>query len=64
MVTIAEPLIHQYDVPGPRYTSYPPVPVWNSKFSAADWAEALRGVPIDDPFALYAHFPFCATRCL
>lgn len=64
MVTIAESLIHQYDVPGPRYTSYPPVPVWSSNFSPADWATALRGVPSGDPFALYAHFPFCATRCL
>lgn len=64
MVTIAEPLIHQYDVPGPRYTSYPPVPVWDSNFSSASWASALRGVPAGDSFAIYAHFPFCATRCL
>lgn len=64
MVTIAEPLIHQYDVPGPRYTSYPPVPAWSSQFTAAEWAEVLRAVPAGDTFALYAHFPFCATRCL
>ena len=64
MVTIAEPLIHQYDVPGPRYTSYPPVPAWTSEFSAATWTDTLRTVPVDDPFALYLHFPFCATRCL
>lgn len=64
MVTIAEPLIHQYDVPGPRYTSYPPVPAWTADFPADRWREALRTVPRDEPFALYAHFPFCATRCL
>lgn len=64
MVTIAEPLIQQYDVPGPRYTSYPPVPSWTSEFAVDRWAEALRSVAADDAFALYAHFPFCATRCL
>lgn len=64
MVTIAEPLIQQYDVPGPRYTSYPPVPSWTSGFAVERWIEALRTVPAGDPFALYAHFPFCATRCL
>jgi oxygen-independent coproporphyrinogen-3 oxidase len=64
MVAIAEPLIHQYDVPGPRYTSYPPVPSWTSGFPVDRWREALRNVPADDAFALYAHFPFCATRCL
>jgi len=64
MVTIAEPLIHQYDVPGPRYTSYPPVPSWTSGFPAERWTDTLRNVPSGDPFALYAHFPFCATRCL
>jgi len=64
MVTIAEPLIHQYDVPGPRYTSYPPVPAWNNAFTSEDWSAALRSVPPGESFALYAHFPFCATRCL
>ncbi len=64
MVAIAEPLIHRYDVPGPRYTSYPPVPAWSSSFTSEEWVETLRRVPMGDPFALYAHFPFCATRCL
>lgn len=64
MLTIAEPLIRRYDVPGPRYTSYPPVPAWNGAFAGEDWADVLRTVPREQPFALYAHFPFCATRCL
>jgi oxygen-independent coproporphyrinogen-3 oxidase len=64
MVTIAAPLIHQYDVPGPRYTSYPPVPSWAAAFPVDRWEQALRSVPDGDAFALYAHFPFCATRCL
>ena len=24
----------------------------------------MGSVPADEPFALYAHFPFCAKRCL
>jgi oxygen-independent coproporphyrinogen III oxidase len=64
MIAIAEPLIHRYDVPGPRYTSYPPVPAWEANFPADRWVQALREVPAGDPFALYAHFPFCAKRCL
>lgn len=64
MIAIAEPLIHRYDVPGPRYTSYPPVPAWQADFPVARWGQALRETPAADPFALYAHFPFCAKRCL
>ena len=61
---VPEPLIHACDVPGPRYTSYPPIPSWDSTFSAARWADVLHSVPAGDEFALYAHFPFCAKRCL
>lgn len=64
MLAIAEPLIHRYDVSGPRYTSYPPVPAWEPDFAVARWAEVLQDVPAADSFALYAHFPFCAKRCL
>lgn len=61
---VPEPLIHKCDVPGPRYTSYPPVPSWSKDFGADRWRAALASVPDGDPFALYAHFPFCAKRCL
>lgn len=61
---VPEPLIRACDVPGPRYTSYPPVPSWDSGFAPSRWADALRSVPQGDEFALYAHFPFCAKRCL
>ena len=61
---VPEPLIHQCDVPGPRYTSYPPVPSWDPAFGWTQYEAALRAVPTGDEFALYAHFPFCAKRCL
>lgn len=64
MQPIPEPLIHACDVPGPRYTSYPPVPSWDSTFGPDRWAHALSSVSAGEAFALYAHFPFCAKRCL
>lgn len=35
-------LIQKYNVPGPRYTSYPTVPFWNEdQFSEKKWTENL-----------------------
>ena len=31
-------LVQKYNIPGPRYTSYPTVPYWNEElFHEADW---------------------------
>lgn len=58
-------LIGVYDRPGPRYTSYPPIPRWSGEFGASSYLEALARATADDgTFALYTHFPFCASRCL
>ena len=36
-------LIQKYNVPGPRYTSYPTVPYWDeTDFSDEIWAETLK----------------------
>ena len=36
-------LIQKYNVPGPRYTSYPTVPYWNEAgFSVPQWISGLR----------------------
>ena len=35
-------LIQKYNVPGPRYTSYPTVPYWDlNNFSGAQWKETV-----------------------
>jgi oxygen-independent coproporphyrinogen-3 oxidase len=57
-------LIERYDRPGPRYTSYPTVPVWTPEYGAAEYTSALRAIAADDSLALYVHFPFCAVKCL
>jgi oxygen-independent coproporphyrinogen-3 oxidase len=61
-------LIQKYNVPGPRYTSYPTVPFWNEEqFTVKQWTENL----IDtfkisnqtDGISLYIHLPFCESLC-
>jgi oxygen-independent coproporphyrinogen III oxidase len=58
-------LLARYDVPGPRYTSYPAVPDWTGAFDEACWRGHLGKLAnTEAPLALYVHLPFCASRCL
>jgi oxygen-independent coproporphyrinogen-3 oxidase len=62
---VAPELVEKYNRPGPRYTSYPPVPNWTAPFGEADYRAALRDAATDTgDIALYVHIPFCAQRCL
>lgn len=61
-------LLRKYDVPGPRYTSYPTVPYWTGQPSPAEWLDSLarppasqRGAPAGA--AIYVHIPFCESLC-
>lgn len=61
-------LIQKYNVPGPRYTSYPTVPYWNEEeFSRTAWeATALRAFKESnrsEGISLYIHLPFCESLC-
>ncbi|TGK59286.1 oxygen-independent coproporphyrinogen III oxidase [Leptospira wolffii] len=58
-------LIRKYDVPAPRYTSYPTVPYWEDNPTREEWVAAIRRrlVPEDASVALYLHIPFCETLC-
>jgi oxygen-independent coproporphyrinogen-3 oxidase len=58
-------LLEKYDVPVPRYTSYPSVPHWQDVPSPHAWDEALTGAlaPADSSLAVYVHLPFCETLC-
>jgi oxygen-independent coproporphyrinogen-3 oxidase len=58
----------KYDVPGPRYTSYPTVPYWEDTPSEPQWLERLGaalggGRQADHGAALYVHVPFCHALC-
>jgi len=59
-------LLHRYNVPGPRYTSYPTAPVWREEFGPADYEQILaasRQDPAPAPLSLYVHLPFCERLC-
>lgn len=60
---IPEELLAKYDVPGPRYTSYPAAPDWTGGVDEQTYRHALSELG-DRDLALYMHLPFCATRCL
>jgi oxygen-independent coproporphyrinogen-3 oxidase len=55
-------LIAKYDVPVPRYTSYPTAPHFSADVTAANYAGWLRALP-EVPLSLYLHVPFCAQLC-
>jgi oxygen-independent coproporphyrinogen-3 oxidase len=61
-------LVQKYNVPGPRYTSYPTVPYWEEQsFSIIGWQETfLRSFQesnATEGISLYIHLPFCESLC-
>jgi oxygen-independent coproporphyrinogen-3 oxidase len=59
-------LIQKYDVSGPRYTSYPPAPLFTPEFIAKDTKETIIRTeenPNSNNLSLYVHIPFCDTLC-
>ncbi|MBX3725366.1 MAG: oxygen-independent coproporphyrinogen III oxidase [Xanthomonadales bacterium] len=59
-------LLRRYDRPGPRYTSYPTAPQFQSGFDAGDLERAARESnddPIPQRLSLYVHVPFCVSPC-
>ncbi len=56
-------LIAKYNVPGPRYTSYPTVPFWeDNDFSTQNWISSLQQQD-SKALSLYIHLPFCESLC-
>ena len=64
-VTPLTQLLEKYDVPVPRYTSYPAVPNWQSTPEPDAWVAALRAALTapDSSLAVYVHLPFCESLC-
>ncbi|AWD69736.1 oxygen-independent coproporphyrinogen III oxidase [Acinetobacter schindleri] len=64
----ATSLIQKYNVPGPRYTSYPTVPYWEEQyFSLEQWKQTLKRSFAEsnqkEGISLYIHLPFCESLC-
>ena len=65
---IQKSLLQKYNVPGPRYTSYPTVPYWDeARFETKDWINSLQKSFIEsnstEGISLYIHLPFCESLC-
>lgn len=60
-------LIRKYNVPGPRYTSYPTAPHFDEKVSwdmLVPYIKANNDPSQSDvPISLYFHLPFCKSLC-
>ncbi len=61
-------LVQKYNVPGPRYTSYPTVPFWDTDaFSGKQYKAGLKKSfdeqNVKDGISLYIHLPFCESMC-
>jgi oxygen-independent coproporphyrinogen III oxidase len=69
MSTLLSPeLLRKYDVPGPRYTSYPTADRFVEAFGPVDYAQALHQrregpAALGLPLSLYVHVPFCESLC-
>ena len=61
-------LIQKYNIPGPRYTSYPTVPYWDTKgISKANWIQSFQKSFTEsnqsEGISIYIHLPFCESLC-
>ncbi|HET7003232.1 MAG TPA: oxygen-independent coproporphyrinogen III oxidase [Puia sp.] len=62
-----EELLKKYDVPVPRYTSYPTVPFWSTSINIPQWKRVFKNqfheTNEKDGISLYIHLPFCESLC-
>ena len=59
-------LLQKYDVPTPRYTSYPTVPYWDfSTIDEASWKQSVTDTFKNEKgeLCIYIHLPFCENLC-
>src|SRR6187549_2013916 len=60
-------LLRKYNVPVPRYTSYPTVPFWEEGIDADRWKQTFREEllknNVQSGISIYVHLPFCESLC-
>ncbi len=61
-------LIQKYNIPGPRYTSYPTVPFWDKEGITKDeWIQTVKRSfdesNTKEGISLYIHLPYCENLC-
>ncbi|TXG97582.1 MAG: oxygen-independent coproporphyrinogen III oxidase, partial [Rhodocyclaceae bacterium] len=68
MEAVSPDLLKRFDVPGPRYTSYPTADRFVEAFGQTQYIQALDqrrqgSVGKALPLSLYVHIPFCESLC-
>ena len=68
MTAITPDLLRRFDVPGPRYTSYPTADRFVEAFGPQEYILALQqrstgAAGQATPLSLYVHIPFCESLC-
>lgn len=57
-------LVRKYNVPGPRYTSYPPATQFSEEVPFEQLKDKIEANNVlDSNLSLYVHLPFCQTLC-
>jgi oxygen-independent coproporphyrinogen-3 oxidase len=61
-------LLRKYDVPGPRYTSYPTILHWDNSPTIDEWLQSVSdSIELTERHgsgaAMYVHIPFCRSLC-
>lgn len=61
-------LIQKYNIPGPRYTSYPTVPFWDAEgIAMQDWKKTViksfNESNDNEGISIYVHLPYCESLC-
>lgn len=60
-------LLNKYNVPVPRYTSYPTVPFWHEHIDAQQWLsvfqQQFQAENHRKGISIYIHLPFCESLC-
>lgn len=60
-------LVNKYNIPVPRYTSYPTVPYWKDVIDAEKWKSVFEQQfhlsNSKEGISLYIHLPFCESLC-
>lgn len=59
---------NKYNVPAPRYTSYPTMPYWDpTLFNVTEWEQSVKRSFIEsnetEGISIYIHLPFCESLC-
>jgi len=59
-------LVSKYNIPAPRYTSYPTVPYWDDNVTQELWTNQIKESfkkYNKNGISLYIHLPYCESLC-